>query len=304
LMAVKDQSSSISSQKALNPLGFRKKVRITRFFNKVFAYIWKILYPLMLVLTALYLIVPTLVIVLASVSESSSVKFPPEGITLHWYLNFFSRPGLLESMLISIGLGFVVALLAVTVAVFISVRFGRRMGTMQSLVVSLVYLPLILPAIVYGPALLIWTANFGVTRSFWATALTLGAAYLVLVLPFALQSIRVGYERLDPSFEEAALIMGARPLTVFRYITLPLLMPAIIAGATFCFLISFDEPVIALFFTRVDFVTLPVRIFQYLRFKQDPTVAAIATIMIIVSMVLVVIADRFVGLGKLMGLRR
>jgi putative spermidine/putrescine transport system permease protein len=244
------------------------------------------------------------VIILASVSESSSVTFPPEGITFRWYLNFFNRPGLLESMLISILMGIVVAVLAVAVAVFLSVRFGRRMGVVQSLVVSMAYLPLILPAIVYGPALLIWTSKFGATRSFWATAVTLGAAYLVLVLPFALQSILVGYERLDASYEEAALIMGARPLTVFRFITLPLLMPAIIAGSTFCFLISFDEPVIALFFTRVDFVTLPVRIFQYLRFKQDPTIAAIATIMIIVSMLLVVIADRFVGLGKLMGLRR
>jgi putative spermidine/putrescine transport system permease protein len=132
----------------------------------------------------------------------------------------------------------------------------------------------------------------------------LGAAHLILALPFALQSIIVGYERLDPALEEAGLVMGARPSTVFRLVTLPLLMPTIVAGATFSFLISFDEPVVALFFTRADFITLPVRIFQYLRYKPDPTVAAIATVMTLISMTLVVVADRFVGLDKLMGLRR
>jgi putative spermidine/putrescine transport system permease protein len=278
--------------------------RRRRALNKVLITFWRPFYPILLFLISVYLIVPTIVIIIASISNTSYVTFPPEGVTLKWYGNFFTREGFVDSLVLSTTLAAVVAVAAVAVAVILSVLLGRRVGGVQSLAVSIAYLPLLLPTIVYGPALLLWVSRFNALSSFGATALSLGVAHTILALPFALQSILVGYERLDPAYEEAALIMGARPPTVFRFITLPLLMPSIIAGATFSFLISFDEPVVALFFTRVDFVTLPVRIFQYLRFKQDPTIAAIATVMIIVSMILVVIADRLVGLGKMMGLRR
>ncbi len=272
--------------------------------NRALLLVWRPFFRLFMVGVCAYLIVPTIVVVLASVSDTSYVTFPPQGLTLKWFGNFFSRPGFLQSLALSASLATVIAILAVVVSVLLSILFGRKASSFQAMAVSLAYMPLLLPTIVYGPALLLWASKLKLVQSFWGTALTLGAAHLVLALPFALQSILVGYERLDPAYEEAALVMGARPGRAFRDVTLPLLMPAIIAGATFSFLISFDEPVVALFFTRIDFITLPVQIFQYLRYKPDPTIAAIATVMIVVSMGLVVIADRFIGLGRLMGLRR
>jgi putative spermidine/putrescine transport system permease protein len=278
--------------------------RLRRQINKVLIAIWRVLYPVMLVIGCLYLILPSVVVILASISETSYVTFPPKGISLKWYGNFFTREGFIQSFMLSVVLALAVAVLAVAVSVILSVMVGRRARGIQSWAVTMAYLPLLLPTIVYGPALLIWMSHFNILDAFWSTMLTLGAAHLILALPFALQSIMVGYDRLDPTYEEAALVMGARPPAVFRFITLPLMMATIIAGATFSFLISFDEPVVALFFTRVDFITLPVRIFQYLRYNPDPTIAAIATITTLVSMILVVVADRLVGLGKLMGLRR
>ena len=288
------KESQRTTQLTRTRIPMNRVARLRRAINRVLISLWRPLYPIVLVIVCVYLIVPTLVIIIASISNTSYVTFPPQGVTLKWYGNFFSREGFVDSLLLSTGLATAVAIAAVLVAIVISVMVGRRTGRLQSMVISMGYLPLLLPTIVFGPALLIWVARFWLTYSFWGTVVTLGMAHLILALPFALQSIVVGYERLDPAYEEAALIMGARPVTVFRHITLPLLMPTIIAGATFSFLISFDEPVVALFFTRVDVVTLPVRIFQYLRFKQDPTIAAIASVMILVSMILVVITDRLV----------
>jgi ABC-type spermidine/putrescine transport system permease subunit II len=144
----------------------------------------------------------------------------------------------------------VVALLAVIIAVALSRVIGRRTGLGRSSLTSLSYLPLILPTIVYGPALLLWAARIDLNQSYMGALITLGAAHLILALPFALQSILVGYEGLDPALEEAAMIMGARPRAVFRHVTLPLLMPSIVAGGTFAFLVSFDEPIVALFLSR------------------------------------------------------
>jgi len=283
---------------------FSRRARLLRRIYKVLIACWRFLYPIVLVFGCLYLILPSIVVILASVSKTSYVTFPPQGVSFKWYGNFFTREGLVQSFVLSAGLALAVAFLAVAVSVILSVLVGRRARGVQSWAVTLAYLPLLLPTIVYGPALLLWMSHFNILDAFWSTMFTLGAAHLILALPFALQSIMVGYDRLDPTYEEAALVMGARPPKVFHYITLPLMMSTIIAGATFSFLISFDEPVVALFFTRVDFITLPVRIFQYLRYKPDPTIAAIATIITLISMILVVVADRMVGLGRLMGLRR
>jgi putative spermidine/putrescine transport system permease protein len=283
---------------------FTTRARLLRLINKLIIVVWRPLYLALVFVACLYLIIPTVVITLASVSNTSYVTFPPQGVTLKWYANFVTRPGFTDSLFTSVLLAVVIALLSVAASVFLSVMIGRRAGVIQTWTLSLTYLPLLLPTIVYGPALMLWTYRLKLGQTLLGTYLSLGAAHLILALPFALQSIIVGYERMDVALEEAALVMGARPPTVFRRVTLPLLMPAIIAGLTFGFLISFDEPVVALFFTRADFVTLPVRMFQYLRYKPDPTIAAIATIMTFVSMGLVVVADRLIGLDRLMGLRK
>lgn len=289
---------------ATGRLGFSPATRRMRALTIGLSRVWRPLFPLLLIAACVYLLAPTVVAVLASVSETAFLTFPPRGVSGKWYANFFEREDFVGSLLFSLGLATVVALLAVIIGVVIAVAIGRRSGFGRTSLTSLSLLPLILPTIVYGPALLLWAARIDLTESYSGALLTLGAAHLILSLPFALQSILVGYEGLDPALEEAAMIMGARPRSVFRYVTLPLLMPGIVAGGTFAFLVSFDEPIVALFFSRADLITLPVQIFTYLRFKPDPTVAAIATVMVVLSLVAVLIADRLVGLGKMMGLGR
>jgi putative spermidine/putrescine transport system permease protein len=266
--------------------------------------LWRLLLPLLLVLGAFYLLAPTIVVMLASVSDTAFLTFPPRGLSVRWYENFLARDEFLDSLVFSLWLAVFVALVSVLLGIAFALLIGRRSGIGRSSLTSISYLPLILPTIVYGPALLLWAARIELTLSYAGSLLTLAAAHLILAFPFALQSIVVGYEGLDLSLEEAAMIAGARPVHVIRYVTVPLLMPSLIAGATFSFLVSFDEPIVALFFSRADMITLPVQILTYLRFKPDPTIAAIATVMIVFSLVAVLIADRLVGLGKMMGLSR
>ncbi|MFN8591861.1 MAG: ABC transporter permease [Thermomicrobiales bacterium] len=283
-------------------LAFSARAQRTRAVSVALSRIWRLLFPLVLIAACIYLLAPTVVAVLASVSETAYLTFPPHGVSGKWYGNFLERDDFVGSLFFSLGLAIVVALLAVVVAVALARIIGRRRGIGRSSLTSMAYLPLILPTIVYGPALLLFAARIGLNADYGGALLTLGAAHLILALPFAIQSVLVGYEGLDPALEEAAMSMGAKPRSVFRHVTLPLLMPSIVAGGTFAFLTSFDEPIVALFLSRADMITLPVQIFTYLRFKPDPTVAAIATVMIVLSLIAVLIADRLVGLGKMMGL--
>jgi putative spermidine/putrescine transport system permease protein len=299
-----DASLSGSLSRGSRRVGFTPWARRRRTMRISLIRLWRPTYPALLTLACAYLLAPTIVAMLASVSKTAFLTFPPQGLSTKWYQAFFARDDFVRSLVFSLVLGASVAVVAVLVGVVLAASIGRRSGVGRSSLTSLSYLPLILPTIVYGPALLIWAAKIHLTDGYWTTLLTLAAAHLILALPFSLQSIIVGYDGLDPSLEEAAMVLGARPRHVFRYVTLPLLMPSIIAGATFAFLTSFDEPIIALFLSRADLVTLPVQIYTYLRFKPDPTIAAIATVMILLSLLAVLIADRLVGLGKMMGLGR
>jgi putative spermidine/putrescine transport system permease protein len=285
-------------------VAFTSGATVRRTIRLALARIWRLAFPLVLVLVCVYLLAPTIVAVFASFSETAFLTFPPQGVSLKWYEAFFSRQDFVHSLLLSLGLGAVVAVSSVLLAIGLTIAIGRRTGLGRTSLTSLSYLPLILPTIVFGPALLLWATKIHLNNSYLGALLTLAAAHLILALPFALQSILVSYDSLDPTLEEAAMICGAKPTRVFRHVTLPLLMPGIVAGGTFSFLISFDEPVVALFLSRGDLVTLPVQIYTYLRFKPDPTIAAIATVMIVFSLVAVLIADRLVGLGRMMGLDR
>ena len=123
--------------------------------------------------------------------------------------------------------------------------------------------------------------------------------HLIIILPYIIRntmSILVNY---NWTVEDAAASLGANPAQVFFKITLPLIKPGIISGAMLSFLYSFDEAVISSFLTSAKFLTLPVQIINYLEFTFDPTVAAISTILMAASLVIMILINKFVGLDSM-----
>lgn len=261
-------------------------------------------YLTVVVAVSLYLLMPTLVVALASVSPTAMLSFPPTGFSLEWYGNFFGRDEFTESFVLSLALALFAAMLATGLAVVAATSLRRSGGRAKRFVAGLALFPIILPTIVYGPALLLLSGSMGVTQSMWLTLIVIAAAHLILALPFAVQICFTNYDDLDPAMEEAATIAGAGHGLLLRRIVVPLLIPGILASFMFAFLISFDEPVVSLFMSRHDVVTLPVRIFTYMRFRPDPTIAAISTIMSLLALIAIIVIDRLVGLDRILGLRR
>ena len=145
-----------------------------------------------------------------------------------------------------------------------------------------------------GLGFLIMAAKLGLLTSRWV----LIAAHVALVLPFVIRSVAVSVANLDPALERAAASLGAPPWRVFARVTLPLLRPGLFAGLLFALIVSANEFVVSLFIsTRVTEI-LPVAMFTYVVNYTDPTMAALSTLFIAATLVLVYAADRFLNLSR------
>ncbi len=264
----------------------------------------RIAYLTVVVAVTIYLLIPTLVVALASISPTAMLTFPPEGFSLKWYANFLARDEFVDSFTISMALAVATALASTTLAVLAAIAIQDYAPGLRRALVGAALIPLVLPTIVFGPALLMLAGTLGLTQSMAWTLVVLGGAHLVLTLPFAMQISFTDYAGLDRAYEEAGAIAGASKFRILRRVIVPLMVPSILASLMFCFLVSFDEPVVSLFLSRHDVVTLPVRIFTYLRFRPDPTIAAISTVASAIAFLAIVAADRLVGLDRVFGLRR
>jgi putative spermidine/putrescine transport system permease protein len=154
--------------------------------------------------------------------------------------------------------------------------------------------PLVLPSIIYAIGMLMfWSAAFGPV-----SIVTLWIGHTVVALPYVVRTTLAVLAESDPFLEEAARTMGAGRLQRLFAVVVPQCLPGLAAGAFFAFNISFDEAVLSLFLRKPGLTTLPVQIYGQLEFSPDPSVAALSSIMIGLTIVLIVIIDRMLGLGK------
>ena len=157
---------------------------------------------------------------------------------------------------------------------------------------SLFLTPLMLPAILTGLALFQILLSFGIGRPVWALVL----GHTVVAVPYVIRTTLAVLADFDRRIEEAAAVLGAGPARVFAEVTLPLIRPGVFAGGVFAFITSFDQFPISLFLVQPGGETLPVVMFNYMKFDLDGTVAAASMVSILLAIGVVVIIDRLVGL--------
>jgi putative spermidine/putrescine transport system permease protein len=209
-------------------------------------------------------------------------------------VNFLQSRELMEALWLSVRLAAAVTLgatIAGTLAALALVRY-RLPG--HELVRTALMAPIVLPGVVLGIALLIFLNRTPLAQSFAG----LLAAHLVVALPYVIRTVSATLEGLDRRVEEAAASLGAPPFTAFWTVTLPLIKPGVIAGATFAFITSFDELVVSLFLTGPRLSTLPVQIYNYIEFASDPTIAAISVVLIVFTTAVVLLVERVVGFTR------
>ena len=233
-------------------------------------------------LILLFLAAPVIIVVPLAFSSADFLRFPPPSYSLRWFENFFSRRDWMEATVNSFKIGFLTAGLATvlgTAAAYGLVRGrSRRKEGLYAFFIS----PMIVPNIVFALALYYLFSKLKMVGSMWSLVL----GHTVLALPPVIIVLSASLQSVDYALEQAAMIHGARRFRAFREVTLPLILPGMVTAALFAFLVSFDDLLIALFLSGSSAVTLPKRMWDGVRLEIDPTVAAVALLVMLLPTVI------------------
>ncbi|MBI0434416.1 ABC transporter permease [Roseomonas sp. KE0001] len=246
------------------------------------------------------ILAPVVMVMVISVFRQEIVSFPPAGFTLEWYVNAWARQEFARGFATSFQVALLATLIGVPLGTAAALALQRSRIRGKAALNTLLLGPLAVPGVVAGTALYMFylRAEFWIDRDITATLQGLVAAHVLLTIPWTVRLVSASLAGLDVSAEEAAANLGARPLTVFRRVTLPMMRPGIVAAALFSFIQSFENLELTLLLVGPGRTTLPVAMLSYLEFRVDPTLAAVATVQILLVAVLMLVTDRFVKLSR------
>lgn len=236
-------------------------------------------------LTVFYLLAPTLVIVPMSFTGAHILSFPPEGFSLQWYQRMFTDPQWAAGIQHSAQVGFMTAILATVLGTLAALGLTRGRFPGRTVVNALALSPLIVPVVVIAIGMFAVFVQWKIAGSVVGLVL----AHTALALPFVIVNVGTSLRTMDRNLELAAANLGADPRRSFYHITLPIILPGVLAGAIFSFITSWDEVVVALFLTSARYRTLPVEMWEQVRSVVDPTVAAVSTTLFVVTTALLVV---------------
>ncbi len=244
---------------------------------------------LLVLVAGVYLLLhlPVLILVVFSFNASRySVGWT--GFTLDWYRRLAERGDLLQGLERSLLVGAVSTLVATGFGTMLAVALARRRFRGRRALEGLLYLPIVTPEIVAGISLLVLFVAVG----FPLGLATISIAHIAFNIGFVAVIVRARLEGMDQHLEEAALVLGADELTAFRTVTVPLLWPGILAGALLAFILSFDDYVITSLVAGTGSSTLPIVVYSMVRRNIEPSVNAISTLILLVTSLLIWLADR------------
>lgn len=253
---------------------------------------WRLLYAFGAVV-ALFMVLPAVIVIPISFSDSQLLKFPPQGFSLRWYAAFFSTPAWTKAMVLSLKIALGTMVLSTLLGVPAAVGLVRGDFPGKQLLYGFLFSPLIVPFVITALAMYYFYSSLKMVGH----PLSLLLSHVCLATPIVIVIVSASLQDFDRSLEQAAQIMGAGPLTAFLKVTFPIIRPGVVTGALFAFIVSFDEVVIAAFIGGYRSATLPKRMFDNVRDEMDPTIAAIATLLVVMT-ILLLAALGFSGRGR------
>lgn len=249
------------------------------------------------VLGYIVMIVPILFVVVTAFTSGSTLRFPPEGLSLRWFDAALHYQPFMTALVSSLELAVIATVLALGLGVPVALGIHRGRIPGKALLEGLFLSPLIVPELVVGLALY-QQLMIGLGLNNFQTLLF---GHTVLMFPYAVRVTGASLALIDPAVEEAARGLGASPLRTFFTVTLPLLRPGLFSAALLSFISSFNNVPLSLLLQSRDFRTLPVTMLDYVQQNYDPIVAAISVIILAGTVVIAVIAERAVGFAKIFG---
>ncbi len=231
------------------------------------------------VLVYMFMFLPVAVVVLLSFNASQFGSFPMTGFSFRWFVELAQNDAILRAFRTSIVLGLLTAAISTTLGVLASLALVRYRVPGSNLISTLLIAPILVPEVVLAVALLLFLNFLQINKSF--TLLLLG--HVIFTLPFVILVVQARLVSIKRDVEEAAMSLGASPRQTFFQITLPLMLPAVLAGALFAFTISFDDITGTLFWKPGGVETVPTQIFAMLRNSISPEINALGTVMILMT---------------------
>ena len=243
-----------------------------------------------------FILTPLVMVTLVSFTANDFVSLPTDGVSLRWYRMIASRPEFIEAFWNSLRLAAVASATSLTAALLLAVAIVRYRFAGRALIESVIMSPLIVPLIFTGLAILIVSSTLDVSTH----GRRLFAGHVAVTMPYALRTILASLTNFDLNQELAARDLGASPLRAFVTVTLPQVGSGIFAGGIFAAIVSVDNVGISLFLAGNQYRVLPVELYNYAYYNNDPLSAAISVVLIVVSIAGVAAIQRLFGLDKLL----
>jgi len=241
--------------------------------------VWYFALRALVVLTLLYLILPVLAIVPLSFSSSTFLVYPIPGFSMRWYENLLAS----DEWRMAAKNSFIVApsatVLATVLGTLAAIGLTKANFKGKALLMAILISPMIVPVVVVGVGMYLFFAPLGLANTY----IGLIMAHASLGVPFVVTTVAATLQGFNYNLVRASLSLGANPVKTFFSITLPVIAPGVISGALFAFATSFDEVVVTLFLAGANQTTLPRQMFTGIRENISPTIAALATILIVFS---------------------
>ncbi|MDK1388974.1 Inner membrane ABC transporter permease protein YdcV [Ensifer psoraleae] len=248
-------------------------------------------------LIALFLALPLIVVAGVSINEKQTLAFPPQGFSTSWYGEIFLNPEWRNALMASVTLAVLSAALAVAIALPLAWFLWRRVAPWANIFQLLGVAPFTLPPVITALGLL----TFWATAGFYGQPWTAVVSHAIFFVTLPLVTLSLGFTSIDRSLVEAASTMGADERTVFRTVVLPLILPYIVSGYAFAFVLSLNEYIVAYMTVGFTMETLPIKIFNALRYGYTPTMASVTILFVTTAAVIFGLVARFGDLPKLLG---
>lgn len=247
-----------------------------------------------------FMLCPLLFVVWLSFFKDAILYFPPSGYTTSWYIKAWANDAFADGFVFSLQVAVLAAISGVFMGLLASLGIMRYRFMGSRSVNTLLLSPLLIPGIVAGIAIYLFYLR---AENFFDVDIVgtyggLVIAHICLTIPWTVRLVSAGMAGLDPSIEEAARNLGANGRVAFLRVTLPMLRPSIVAAALFSFVVSFENLELSLSLVGPGNTTLPIAIMQYLEFNLDPTIAAVASVQILLLGIIMLVTDRFVKLSQ------
>ena len=234
---------------------------------------------------------PILVTMVFSFNSSKSLsKFT--GFSLRWYKALLENSEIMSAVYVSVTIAILATIASTVLGTMTAIGLSKSRKIIKDMVLSMNDIPILNPDIVTAIGWMLLFSSLGFQKGY----MTMLLAHIAFCTPYVITSVYPKVRSLDPNLANAAMDLGATPYQALTKVIIPMIRPGIFAGALLAFLYSFDEVALSSLLSTPRFITLPIRIMNYMELTFDPTLAAISTLLILASLVLIVLMEKFVGL--------